>query len=353
MWRAALLPMDLAALPYGLTARAHRKLYEKGLLERRRLSCRVLSVGSVTVGGAGKTPAAAWVAAALHRRGYRVVIATRGYGRARREAVTVVSDGRTLRSDPPRAGDEALVLAAHAPGVPVLVGRDRGIVGLRAIAAFGAQVLVLDDGLQHHRLARDGELLVLDGALGLGNRRLLPRGPLREPVGVASRAGAICIVDGPLPEADARLLDACAPGAPRFEARRRPAFLRPLAGGATVPPELLDGMEVGMLSAIARPDGFRRTLEGLGARVVAERRFRDHHRYRSRDLAGLRRQTAIWVTTEKDAVKLLPSWTRGADLRVLGIELAVEGAARLVDWLESRLVAGGGPDEGSSGRVRG
>jgi len=229
------------------------------------------------------------------------------------------------------------VLAAHAPGVPVLVGRDRGIVGLRAVAAFGAQVLVLDDGLQHHRLARDGELLVLDGALGLGNRRLLPRGPLREPARMVRRAGAICIVDGPLPEDDSVLLDEYAPGTPRFAARRRPAFLRPLAGGSAASPELLEGMEVGMIAAIARPEGFRRTLQGLGARVVAERCYRDHHRYRARDLAGLRDEAAVWLTTEKDAVKMRPSWTRGVDLRVLGIELEVEGAAGLVTWLESRL----------------
>jgi tetraacyldisaccharide 4'-kinase len=332
--RGLLLPLDLAALPYGLAARSHRALYEREWRVRRRLSCRVLSVGSLTVGGSGKTPAAAWVAAALRRRGYRVVLATRGYGRRQAEDVTVVSDGRTLCTDPPRAGDEALVLAAHAPGVPVLVGRDRGVLGLRAIAAFGAQVLVLDDGFQHHRLARDGELLVVDGRFGLGNGRLLPRGPLREPAQVVSRAGAICVVDGPLRKPDALLLDEVAPEALRFEARRRPSSLRPLAGGVLAAPNLLEGMEVGMIAAIAGPEGFRRTLEGLGARVVAQRCFRDHHRYRARDLRGLRRQAEVWVTTEKDAVKILPSWMGGVDLRVLGVELEVEGGAGLVDWLE-------------------
>jgi tetraacyldisaccharide 4'-kinase len=112
-----------------------------------------------------------------------------------------------------------------------------------------------------------------------------------------------------------------------------------LAGGPAAAPELLEGMEVGMIAGIARPEGFRRSLEALGARVVAQRCFRDHHRYRSRDLEGLRGEAEIWLTTEKDAVKILPSWTRGADLRVLGIELEVEGAAGLLAWLESLIGA--------------
>jgi tetraacyldisaccharide 4'-kinase len=118
--------------------------------------------------------------------------------------VEVVSDGRFVHGTRGHAGDEPMLLAAQAPGVPVLVGRDRGLVGLRAISAFGAEVIVLDDGFQHHRLHRDVDVLTFDGGLGLGNRRVLPRGPLRERSARSRARDAIGVVDGPLPERDER-----------------------------------------------------------------------------------------------------------------------------------------------------
>ena len=94
---------------------------------------------------------------------------------------------------------------------------------------------------------------------------------------------------------------------------------------------------MGLLCGLARPDGLRRTLEALGAEVVAQRVFGDHHRYRPSDLDGLLDQAPMWVTTEKDAIKIPASWARGADVRVLAIELEVEEGRALVDWVEARL----------------
>jgi tetraacyldisaccharide 4'-kinase len=217
----------------------------------------------------------------------------------------------------------------------VLVDADRARLGWRAVAAFGAEILVLDDAFSHHRLARDLDLVVLDGAEGLGNRAVLPRGPLREPLTALRCADALVVVDGPLPPDDDALLGALAPGAPRFAARRVPTTLRRLGGAGAEPTAALRGREVGLLSGIARPASFRRTVERLGARVVAERAFADHHRYRASDLAGLARAAPLWVTTEKDAVKLDPAWVGAADLRVLAI--AVEGAEALVAFAEERI----------------
>jgi len=217
------------------------------------------------------------------------------------------------------------------------VGRNRTLVGWRALAAFGAEVLVLDDGFQHHRLHRDVDIVSFDGELGLGNGCVLPRGPLREPARALRRADAIAEIDGPLPGIDADRIAALAPGARRLRARRRPKALRPLRGGAARSPGALRGAEVGLLAAVARPRSFRRTLESLGARVVASRTFRDHHAYGPGDLRGLAQEAPLWVTTEKDAVKLVPSWAGRADVRVLSIELEVEDAEAILDWLESRL----------------
>jgi tetraacyldisaccharide 4'-kinase len=335
--RAALLPLSVVAGVYGGLASAHRGLYAHGILQRRRFAGHVVSVGNLLVGGTGKTPVAAWIAAELHRRGRKVVLASRGSGGRGRALVDVVSDGRFVRGRAEIVGDEPMLLAAKAAGVPVLVGRDRGVVALRALSAFGAEVLVLDDGFQHHRLARDLELVTFDGSLGFGNRRLLPRGPLRESLSVLRHADAIGVVDGPLPEEDVALLDRLAPLALRFAAERVPTRLRRLDGRGETAPLDLAGREVGMLAGIARPGSLRGTLEGLGARVVAERVFRDHHRYGERDVRSLAGEAPLWVTTEKDAVKITPSWVGSADVRVLEIRMAVKDPGPLVDWIEGRL----------------
>jgi tetraacyldisaccharide 4'-kinase len=332
-----LLPLLPVSWCYGAGAWLHRALYRKSVLRPSRFPGRVVSVGNLVVGGTAKTPLSAWVAGALRGRGHRVAIASRGHGGRGRDSVVVVSDGRYVHSRAEIVGDEAMVLAAHAPGVPVLVGRDRALVAWRALSAFGAEVLVLDDGFQHHRLHRDVDLVAFDGSLGLGNRHILPLGPLREPAHALRFAHAIGSVDGPLPPADAALIRRIAPGARRFEIRRVPIALRPLRGGEWASPDVLRGKEVGLLAGLANPRAFRRTLEALGARVVAERLFRDHHRYRRRNLRGLAGAAPLWVTTEKDAVKILAPWAGAADVRVLRIAAEVAEPAPFVDWLDAQL----------------
>jgi len=336
--RVALAPLVPAALLYAAGAWLHRAVWHRGVRRPRRIGgARVVAVGNVTVGGSAKTPAAAWLARALRERGHRTALVSRGYGRRSDERVVVVSDGARVHAGSAEGGDEPLLLAGLAPGVPVLVGSDRGLAGLRAAGALGAELLVLDDGFQHHRLARDVDVVLIDGRLGFGNRWTLPRGPLREPLSALREASAIGVVDGPLPEADEALVTRLAPAAYRFTAGRRPRGLRPLAGGPWWPARGLEGLRVGLLSGIARPESLRRSVEALGARVVAERTFADHHRYRPRDVRDLARATPIWVTTEKDALKIPASWVGDADVRVLGIALAVDEPKRLLDWLEARL----------------
>jgi len=335
--RLALLPLSGVSRLWGTGAAVHRGLHRLGWLRERRLPCRVVSVGSLLVGGTGKTPTAAWLAARLCERGHRVVLASRGWGRRGRESVCVVSDGRRLCCEPAEAGDEPLVLAAATPGVPVLVGRDRSRVGLRAVSEFGAEVLVLDDGHQHHRLHRDVCILTLDAELGFGNRRVLPRGPLRESLSALAAGEALIVLDGELRGQDEALLARHAPALRRVQARRRAVRLRPLGRGTSESPARLAGRKVGMLAGIARPASLRRSLEALGAEVVAERIFPDHHRYEPRDLVGLAAGAEAWVTTAKDAVKLAPEWGAGLDLRVLEIELEVVADGDFVDWLEQAL----------------
>ncbi len=331
--RLALVPLAVIAAFYGLAARAHRALVRP----RHNPACRVISVGNLVVGGSAKTPATAWIASQLRDRGHRTAIASRGHGRRSRAPLVVVSDGRHVHASVREAGDEPMLLAGLAPGVPVIVGRDRTLAGLRAAGVFGADVLVLDDGFQHHRLARHVDLVLIDAALGFGNRFTLPRGPLREPLSALRHADAIGVVGGALPAGEEALIAQLAPAAFRFVARRRPIALRRVGSNDELPLSQLAGREVGLLSGIARPDSLRESVRALGATVVAERSFPDHHVYRRSDLAALEQEASLWITTAKDALKI-PSHAVGrAELRVLAIAFEVDDPAALLDWLEARL----------------
>lgn len=338
--RAQLAPLFALSVCYGAAAALHRAAYARGVLAPARLACRVVSVGNLVVGGAGKTPLAAWIAAQLAARGRRSVLVSRGYGGTPREPVHVASDGTRVRESAAVVGDEAVLLAQLAPGVPVLVAKRRALAGERAIADFGASVVVLDDGFQHHALGRDVELVAF-GADGLGNGRVLPRGPLREPLAALSRAHAILTTGGALPPRDEALIARAAPDAVRFAATRTPREIRVLGTRSPraepAPAAALAGAEVGVLSALATPGALRATVEALGARVVAERSFPDHHRYAAADLVGLAKQAPLWITTEKDAVKLEPAWCARADLRVLAVETTLEEPEKFLAWLEARL----------------
>jgi tetraacyldisaccharide 4'-kinase len=336
--RLLLSPLVPASWAWSLGARLHRASYATGVLRTERLPCRVIAVGSPLAGGTGKTPVSAFVASALAERGHSVVVASRGYGRRRHfrqpREVQVVSDGKRLWGSAEACGDEPMWIAARCPGVPVLVAADRAQAGRMACSVFGADVLILDDGLQHHRLEHDVAVATLDGGRGLGNGRGLPRGPLREPPSMLARCDALVTIGGLVspPKRVAKFTE----GLREVRALREIVGIRGLGRRESLPPETLEGLEVGLLAAIARPESLRASIEERGGRVIAERLFRDHHRYRERDLRRLGDQAAIWLTSEKDAVKLSADWVRDVDVRVVASELRVEAADSFIAWLEER-----------------
>lgn len=339
----------MASWIYGSVARLHRHWGRQTSAARGRPACAVVSVGGLTVGGAGKTPVAARLAASLASRGHRVVLASRGYRGQSRAAVTVVSDGTRIHSSVECAGDESFVLAAHAPGVPVLIGRDRRIVGHHAVSVFDAEILVLDDGFQHHRLTRDFDLVCIDSVAGFGNGHVLPAGPLRESLRALRHADALCLLRDPInalasqqgggdidnrSSGDGVLATAAAyveSGTPIWKAVRQPVDLVPLGGGTSRPLSFLSGRPVGLITGLARPESLRRSVEAEGAKVARSLRFRDHHAYREEDLTSVRvgeedatlgeEAVDIWVTTEKDALKILPEWVPKASVWVLRLEV--------------------------------
>ncbi len=262
----------------------------------------VLCVGNVTVGGAGKTTVALDLAARLRAAGCAAHVLLRGYGGAARGV-------RRVAPDDPAAlvGDEAKLLAAVAP---TWVGADRAATARAAVAA-GAAALVMDDGLQNPTLAKDLSLLVIDGGFGFGNGRMLPAGPLREPVAAAAARCRAAVLIG----ADTNgALAALPPGLPVLHARLVPD---PADAAA------LRGRRVLAFAGIARPEKFFASLEEAGATVAARESFADHHPFAPAALRRLfdraARLDALPVTTAKDAVRLPPE--ARARVAVLGIAL--------------------------------
>jgi tetraacyldisaccharide 4'-kinase len=299
----------------------------------------VISVGNLAMGGRGKTPVVALVARLLASAGERPAILSRGYKRRQPDAgVVIVSDGVRMRADLARAGDEPLMLARLVPSAAVLVCDVRATAAALAERILAVTVHVLDDGFQHRALGRDIDLVLVTPE-DLDDRRL-PFGRLRSPVTDLARADAV-ILDGP-------------DSAPAAESVRRyvrdaavPIFRLVRSLGA---PEWIDGdrLAVGSqtpvfaLAGIAAPHRFGAALVHGGYHVVGGRTFRDHHHYDRRDVKtihdGVRAsQATVVLTTQKDAVRLLPLRPLPFVVAAVPLEVAVEPAEMFRDWLLARL----------------
>jgi tetraacyldisaccharide 4'-kinase len=332
--------LALAALGYGAAMGVRSAGYSLGLIPARRLPCRVVCVGNLTVGGTGKTPTVVAVAERLRSAGRKVCVLLRGYGRAG-TAPEIVSDGSDVLLDWQRAGDEAVLLSRLLPGVPVVVGGDRLKAGDLAIRRFGPDTLLLDDGFQHRRLQRDADLVLLDGTDPFGGGHLLPRGGLREPVGALRRAHAILVTRADQAGALASLrhrLEECAPGVPVAYAVHQPRRVMDLGSGRLMPPEALRGMKVVAVSGIAKPEGFLWTLRQLRATPVKVLAFPDHHPFTREDRARMGHEAKTVgaeciVTTEKDAVRLGQELPPGLPTLALGIAVTLIQGEEIVGGL--------------------
>ncbi len=313
-WRAGLpAPLGLALTPVawgyraGLVAR--EAAYAGGLLRRGRAGRPVVSIGNLTVGGTGKTPAVELVARWLAEDGRRVAVVSRGYGRRRGAPVEIVSDGRAVLADVERAGDEPLLLARRLPGVPVVVGADRLAAARAAAARFRPDVVLLDDGFQQRRLVKDVEIVCLDARAPWGRGGLFPRGTLREPPGALRRAHLLILTHAGARDGLDPLVRDGAGAAPWFPAALAVEGVGRLGRAGTDPVTRIQGRPLLAFAGIAAPEGLASTLREAGVAVRDLVAFPDHHPYRAADLRALAaRARAVGaealVTTEKDAVRL-------------------------------------------------
>jgi tetraacyldisaccharide 4'-kinase len=328
-------PLRALARVFGLAVVLRRAAYARGLCRSRRVAKPVIVVGNLTVGGSGKTPLVIWLAQQLRERGLRPGVVLRGYGGvavAGRVPCLVTPD-----SDVAVVGDEALLLRLRT-GVPVVVGRDRVGAAERLIAA-GVDVIIADDGLQHLRLARDFEIAVIDGARGLGNRYLLPAGPLREPGERLARVDAVVINGGAgsALEAAAAAAHAVAGAPPGFVMRLNGEWLRTLAGtGAPVALSSLAGRRVHAVAGIGNPARFFAQLAAAGLEVIAHA-FPDHHRFRAAELEF--GDDLPLLMTEKDAVKCRPFAAANRWYLPVAASFAAADASALLARLQRCLAA--------------
>ncbi|HEY4215338.1 MAG TPA: tetraacyldisaccharide 4'-kinase [Steroidobacteraceae bacterium] len=285
LWRA------LAAIYRGAIA-LRTLAYRLHWAPAHRLAKPVVIVGNLTVGGTGKTPLVVWLAQKLQARGLRVGIVSRGYGRTYDTPHLVELD-----SNWQEVGDEPLLLRRRT-GCATMVGRDR-VAAAEALIAYGVDVILADDGLQHLRLARDCEIVVVDGSRGFGNGRVLPAGPLREPPERALRVDLV-VLNGPPEHSSLNipghpyagtglLMSMASEGARRVDGAGEPRSL-----------DTFRGQRVHAVAGIGNPDRFFRALRAQGIEVI-EHPFADHHPFVGPDLSF--GDSAPVLMTEKDAVK--------------------------------------------------
>lgn len=323
-----------ARLPYGLGVSVRNQLFDAGIRKSVRVPVPVVSIGNLTLGGTGKTPCVEYVAGFYRDRGFQVAILSRGYG---------ADLGRN---------DEAMVLEENLPDVPHLQGANRVELALTALQELESEVLVLDDGFQHRRLARDLDFVLLDATRPVSGEYLFPRGLLREPVSSLRRADVIVLtrcdqVDAADLSEQVDRLRARYSDKLLATAKHAPLELLGVNNLKTAIGELI-GKPVGAFCGLGNPEAFRRTLVDLGAILADFRSFPDHHSYTREDVAELDRWAAtlpadaVVVTTQKDYVKLQlvelagkPVWALRIGMRFR--EGEVELQAKLAAVVEGRI----------------
>lgn len=325
---------------YGALAGQRRRWYEARPEARHRLQRPVISVGSLAVGGSGKTPVAADVATMLVSMGERPSVLSRGYRRLHpTDGVVVVSANGVVKAELASAGDEPFMLASRLDGVSVLVAEDRYLAGRLAEERLGASVHVLDDGFQHLTLERDVDLLTVSDA-DLADPRTLPGGRLREPFENAARADAVVVDTADIEHARAVAV--------RLGVDESFHFVReldvPRDAATSVERQVADGTRVLAVAGIARPQSFVDALRSSHYDVVDLVEVPDHHQYSRRDVSTIAvRALSVGidyvVTTEKDMVRLRLHSPFRFPLLWVPLTVTVQPTDRFREWLSARLVA--------------
>jgi tetraacyldisaccharide 4'-kinase len=362
-FRAALMRSAMWALSvvFRVIVQVRIWRYRRGWRVQQHLGTQVVAIGNITVGGTGKTPVVELMARSLRDRGRHVAILSRGYkskkldrpqkwqdtrGRAipGERMPKVVSTGRALLLDSKFAGDEPFMLAKNLDGVAVVVDKNRVKGGHFAVSQLGADILLLDDGMQYLDLAHSIDVVLIDSGSPFGTEALLPRGTLREPPGNLRRASYILITkcDGSSNDALISRIRKYNKTAEIIECTHGPIYLEDVFSRERLPLEFLRDKWVGAISAIAVPEAFEGSLKKLGAKVEIHRCFSDHYRFSRKEVDQfmqrcVERDMHLIVTTEKDAVRFPRPSSSDVPVVFLRIEVEILKGQEIWDDLISRI----------------
>lgn len=325
---------------YSLAMRLREKLYAFRLLTRTTLPVPVISVGNLVLGGTGKTPMVRYLVDFLRQEGYHPAIVSRGYRGTAKNAVNVVSDGKSILLSAEEAGDEPSMLANTLRDIPVLTGKKR-ILPAREAVALGADCLILDDGFQHLAVKRDLDIVLFDAVYQAGNSRVFPGGPLREPVAALNRADCFIITgttdtNKERAEKFAVLLQQRFPGRPVFFSHRSRLCFSDLQGTICDPAKLGPAFA---FCGIALPERFAESLKETAVDLCGFISLADHTNYTALQMEKMEQKAQqqgakVLITTEKDAVKLR-QFPLSMPLYIARVETKVEEDFTL--FVENRL----------------
>ncbi|MBI4827178.1 MAG: tetraacyldisaccharide 4'-kinase [Nitrospirae bacterium] len=315
---------------------AARSFYYAHINKPGRLPSKVISIGNITLGGTGKTPAVIAVAEHAKALGFNPCILTRGY-KGKAKGPCFVSKRNRILLTAEEAGDEAFLMAEKLSGIPVVIGKDRYLAGKFALnkhnnkreEAECCNLFILDDGFQHIALHRDMDVLLIDATNPFSNERLFPEGRLREPIKAISRADIIVLTKSDTAEKASidyamRIIKRHNPDALIYMASHKPTSLVTISGEAEGI-EKLQNKKVYVFTGIANPSYFKSILTSKGATVARFKKFRDHHKYTQREIDRIIKSADGMeiITTEKDLVKL-KGMHNTEDIRALKIEFSIE-----------------------------
>lgn len=333
--------LRLVSYLYKFAVQTKLSLFNWGILRKVKLPAYVISVGNLTVGGTGKTPTAQKIAEIMSNRGYKVVILNRGYRSHWDKHIGVVSDGKQISMTAYEAGDEAYLMAKTLPNIPVIIGKNRAVTGKYAVEHFQAEVIVMDDGYQHWRLARDLDIVLVDTITMFGNGNVLPRGILREPLKNLNRADLFLFTKTDQSSAMNKILlrETIARynnQAPIAESIHKPQNFVEIGewynnAGRQIALESLQGKKVIVFSAIGNPVSFEQTVVSMDVTLLEAVRYPDHHDYGMSEMQYINDRAkelnaVAVITTTKDAVKIPTEFIysdREMPLYVLNMEIEI------------------------------
>ena len=335
----ALVVLSFLSLVYRLVCGTRLFLYRCGLRRQTKLKARVISVGNITVGGTGKTPLVIYLAEKLKAQDEKVAILTRGYKRKKKEMLDLTGIARP-EVNWRDTGDEPYLLAGRLPDVSIVVTKQRSSSGEYAIERHGVRLVILDDGFQHLKLFRDLDIVVIDSANPFGNGRLLPAGPLREPLTSLKRADVFVLTktdQAANKEKLIAILRRYNHKAPIVESVYQVRSIERLSDGSEVKVSELQNKKALAFSGIGNPLSFENTSKQLGIQILRHHKFSDHFAYRNKDILELSREAEslgvdLIITTEKDSVRIplinelkIPIYVLKIDLKVTsGEEILLE-----------------------------